>query len=128
MKRRQSWYVAALAAVLALQGCAGAGANYRPIVDMRGTNNVTFENDLRECQAYAHQTASAAENAAAGAVAGAVLGALIGMAAGAGSRTYQHTAGVGAVAGAVGAGAQGETDQRNIIRRCMAGRGYNVLH
>ncbi|MBI5277371.1 MAG: glycine zipper family protein [Burkholderiales bacterium] len=115
------------AAALALAGCATTGANYRPIVDLRGSNPAAYETDLRECQAYATQTAGAGESAAAGAVGGAILGALLGIAAGYGSRNYQHTAGVGAVAGAAGAAAQGEQNQRDIIRRCMSGRGYNVL-
>jgi hypothetical protein len=31
------------------------------------------------------------------------------------------------VGGAVGAAAEGENNQRNIIKRCLAGRGYSVL-
>ncbi|NDG19786.1 MAG: glycine zipper family protein [Betaproteobacteria bacterium] len=102
------------------------GVNYRPIVDTRGVDFNKFEADLRDCQQFAHQTASAAESAAAGAVAGALLGAALGAAAG--SRySRNRTAAVGAVSGAAGAAAQGETDQRNIIRRCLSGRGYSVL-
>jgi outer membrane lipoprotein SlyB len=110
-----------------INGCAGpTGANYRPIVDTKNVDFNKYEADLRECQSFATQTAGAGESAAAGAVAGAALGAIL--AAAAGSR-YDRTgtAKVGAVTGAVGAGAQGETNQRNIIRRCMGGRGYNVL-
>ena len=55
-----------------------------------------------------------------------MLGGLLAAAAGKGySRT--NSAQVGAVTGAVSAGAQGETGLRNIIRRCLAGRGYKVL-
>ena len=61
-----------------------------------------------------------------GAVAGAILGGILAAAAGPGY-SRSSTAKVGAVGGAVGAGAQGETDQRNIIRRCLSGRGYKVL-
>jgi outer membrane lipoprotein SlyB len=110
-----------------VSGCAGpTGANYRPIVDTKNVDLNRYEVDLRECQSYATQTAGAGESAAAGAVAGAALGAIL--AAAAGSRYDRtSTAKVGAVTGAVGAGAQGEGNQRNIIRRCMGGRGYNVL-
>lgn len=110
-----------------LTGCAAtSGSNYRPIVDTRSVDLNRYENDLRDCQGYATQTAGAGESAAAGALAGAVLGGVLAAAAG---KNYSRTstARVGAVTGAVGAGAQGETDQRNIIRRCLAGRGYKVL-
>jgi len=108
---------------LAVAGCANTGANYRPIVDRPGAN---YEADLAQCQQHAHQVASAAESAAVGAIAGAVIGALLGIV---GDNRGQRSAlaGIGALSGAVGAGAQGETDQRNIIRRCLQGRGYAVL-
>lgn len=112
---------------ISIGGCAAtSGANYRPIVDNQGVDLNRYESDLRDCQNYATQTASAGESAAAGAVAGALLGAVL---AGAGGSRYSKTstARVGAVTGAVGAGAEGETNQRNIIRRCLAGRGYKVL-
>jgi outer membrane lipoprotein SlyB len=107
-------------------GCAGTGQQYRPIVDARNIDYNKYEADLKDCQQYASQTAGAAQTAAIGAGIGAVLGAVL--AAAAGSRYDRAaTARVGAVSGAVGGGAQGETDQRNIIRRCMSGRGYSVL-
>jgi outer membrane lipoprotein SlyB len=110
-----------------LSGCAATtGANYRPIIDSKGIDFNRYEADLSECQAYATQTANAAQSAAAGAIAGAVLGAAL--AAAAGSRyDRSSTARVGALSGAVGAGAEGERNQRTIINRCLAGRGYKVL-
>lgn len=110
-----------------LSGCAATtGANYRPIIDSKNVDFNRYESDLRECQSFATQTASAAQSAAAGAIAGAVLGAALAAAAGGGySRT--STARVGAVSGAVGAGVEGERNQRTIINRCLAGRGYSVL-
>lgn len=113
--------------IMSVTGCATtSGANYRPIVDNKGVDLNKYESDLRECQSYATQTASAGESAAAGAVAGALLGAVL--AGAAGSRySKTSTARVGAVSGAVGAGVEGEKNQRNIINRCLAGRGYRVL-
>lgn len=107
-------------------GCAGTGANYRPLIDSQGVDLSRYETDLAACQAYAQQTHGAAENAALGAAAGAAMGAII--AAAAGSR-YSKTRGarVGAVTGAASGAASGETDQRNVIRRCLSGRGYKVL-
>lgn len=118
----------AVLAVAIVAGCAHTGANYRPIIDTRGgsVDLNRYEADLRECQQYAAQTAGAAESAAVGAAAGAILGAVLAAAAG---RSYDRaaTARVGAVSGAVAGAGSGETDQRNIIRRCLAGRGYSVL-
>ena len=112
--------------IFSLAGCATTGANYRPIVDTKNIDFNKYESDLRDCQSFATQTASAGQSAAAGAVAGAVLGAAL--AAAAGSRYDRtSTARVGALSGAVGAGAEGERNQRNIINRCLAGRGYSVL-
>ena len=127
MNHKTSLTVVAISIVALLSGCAATtGANYRPIVDTKGVDFNRYEADLRECQAYATQTAGAAESAAAGALAGAILGGVL--AAAAGSR-YSRTsnARVGAVSGAVGAGVEGERNQRTIINRCLAGRGYSVL-
>lgn len=111
---------------LIVSACANTGANYRPIIDSKGIDFNRYEADLKECQSYAQQTADAGQSAAAGALVGALLGAAISHAAG--SR-YDHGAAarVGAVSGAAGAGVEGETNQRNIIRKCLAGRGYHVL-
>ncbi len=128
MKSKLTKAVAGMVLIALIPGCAttNTGANYRPIIDSKGVDFNKFEVDLKECQAYATQTADAAQSAAAGAVAGALLGAAI--AAAAGSRYDRYsTARVGAVTGAVGAGAEGETNQRNIIRRCLGGRGYKIL-
>jgi outer membrane lipoprotein SlyB len=112
---------------VSLFGCAAtSGANYRPIVDSKGVDLNRYESDLRECQSYATQTAGAADSAAAGAIAGALLGAALAAAAG-NNYSRSSTARVGAVSGAVGAGVEGERNQRTIINRCLAGRGYKVL-
>lgn len=118
----------AIAVCLALAACASRpmGENYRPVIDTKGVDAARLENDLRECQAYAATVAGAAEQAMAGAVAGALLGTLLAAAAGGGYSRNQHAA-VGAVAGMSGGAVAGERDQRDVIRRCMAGRGYNVL-
>lgn len=118
---------ALLIAVTFIQaGCAHGGANYRPLIDTQGADLSRLERDLSECQAYARQVAGAADQAAAGALIGAALGAVL--AAAAGSRYDRGaSARVGAVSGIVGGAAQGETDQRSVVRNCMSGRGYRVL-
>ena len=119
--------VAMLIAVTFIQaGCAHGGANYRPLIDTKGADASRLEQDLGECQAYARQVAGAADQAVAGALIGAALGAVL--AAAAGSRYDRGaSARVGAVSGIVGGAAQGETDQRSVVRNCMSGRGYRVL-
>jgi outer membrane lipoprotein SlyB len=123
---RLLYLLVSIASIFSMVGCANTGANYRPIVDTKNIDFNKYESDLRDCQLFANQTASAGQSAAAGAVAGAVLGAAL--AAAAGSRYDRgSSARVGALSGAVGAGAEGERNQRNIINRCLAGRGYSVL-
>ena len=117
--------VIALSALALLTACAGA--NYRPLVDTAGKDPGRYEHDLRECQGYAQQVSGAGEGAAIGVAAGAIIGALFGGLAG-GGHTYRNRASaLGAASGGISGAAGGETDQRNVIRRCMAGRGYNVL-
>ena len=105
---------------------ACAGANYRPMVDSRNVDMNKYEGDLRDCQQYAGQVDGAGTQAAIGAAVGAGLGYLIGRAAGA-RYDAPATGRVGAVAGAAGGAGQGEMNQRDVIRRCMSGRGYSVL-
>ena len=112
--------IIAIATAASLAGCA----TYRPVVDMKGVDPASYEADLAECQRYATERDPASQ-AVAGAVIGALFGALVGAATGT-SRNYG--ASVGAVSG-VGAGAaHGIDSQINIVRRCMAGRGYQVLN
>lgn len=107
---------------------ACAGATYRPMVDTQGMDMNRYESDLAACQQYAGQVSGAATQAAVGAAIGAGLSALLaGVGGGRNRFDMGATARIGAVGGAVAGAGQGETDQRNIIRRCLAGRGYRVL-
>lgn len=113
--------VAAL--LLGIQGCAAP----RPMVDTKGVNQAQFEQDMRECQAYADQTYGVGTGAAIGAGAGYLLGQVLARTTG--SRTVANEAGRGAaVFGAAGGAAQGAQNQRQVVQRCLAGRGYNVLN
>jgi uncharacterized protein YcfJ len=103
-------------------GCAGPA--YRPIIDTQGVDFNRYEADLRDCQSFATQTADAAKSGAVGAAAGAVLGSVL---AGVTGDNRKAGAELGAITGAISGGSGGETNQRNIIRRCLAGRGYRVL-
>lgn len=118
--------IAALAAGLILTGCATTpgGANYRPMIDS-GQRIGVYEQDLAECQTYAQRAAGAGDGAAAGAVGGAVVMGLLSAILGGGG--HGRWAAVGAVTGALQGAGAGEANQRAVVVRCMAGRGYNVL-
>ena len=118
-------YIALLCAFLV--GCAG----YRPIVDMKGVDRRTYESDLRECQAYAEQISPAGQSVAVafiGAGIGAVLGAVVGSFFGEADLGAGFGAALGGTEGAISGAASGAQTQVDIIRNCMSGRGYSVLH
>ncbi len=114
----------ATAVALVLGGCAGA--QYRPIVDTQGVDMAQYANDLADCRDYAAQV-HAADRVAAGAVAGAVVGTVIGALFGLRGQSLAQVAGTGAVAGGARGGVQAAQTQVDIVRNCMAGRGYRVL-
>lgn len=120
--------VSAIMIATLVAGCAtrGFGEQYRPIVDMQGKDTNQFEVDLRQCQSYASQATGAGTSAAGGALAGGLMGAVLSRAGGS-DYNWQGAARVGTVAGAATGAIQGESNQRNIIRKCLAGRGYSVL-
>jgi hypothetical protein len=126
--------IAALVAASFVVGCAapnqgGYGASWVPVVDVPPQRQSQYQAvDLPQCQQYATQVMNAQQAAVNGAVAGAIFGALLGAAAGGNSRFNSRMASVGALSGGVGAAAQAEGGQRGIIRRCLLGRGYNVLN
>lgn len=107
-------------------GCS----TYRPIVDMQGKDQGRYETDLSECQAYARQVSPAASallGGAIGAGAGAILGAIVGSYFGQAGEFAGMGASVGGASGGMSGAAEGARSQKDVIRRCMAGRGYNVL-
>ena len=107
-------------------GCAGA--NVRPLVDMKGVNEAAYEKDLSECQAYAQQQSGMGETAAKGAGAGAVVGGLLGLVTGGNKTGIAQAAGAGAVVGAAGGAFTGNQAQEAVVKRCWSGRGYKVLN
>lgn len=112
-----------LAALVVLTGCAA----HRPIVDMKGVDQAKYETDLKECQQYADEALGIGSGAAIGAVAGAVLGEVLARAGG-GMRQRGQIAGAGAVLGGASGAAAGAKQQRQVVQRCLSGRGYNVLN
>jgi hypothetical protein len=107
-------------AALCLAGCS---SHPDPIIDTRGVDPVLMQADWDECEAYSDQVVVAkgtARGATGGAVAGAAAGAISGDAA--------RGAGYGAVWGATRSGIDGAREQERVFKRCMRGRGYQVLN
>lgn len=120
--------IVGIVSILLFTGCA----TYQPIVDRQSiTDQVQYERDLAECQAYAGQVDPGA-NAAAGAIGGAAVGAVLGAIVGAFFGCPGETAGFGAALFGASGGMQGAGHtmavRRDIVRRCMIGRGYTVLN
>lgn len=107
-------------------GCAGA--NVRPLVDMKGVNEATYESDLKDCQNYAQQQSGMGSTAAKGAGAGAVVGGLLGLVTGGNGSGIAQAAGAGALIGGAGGAFSGNQAQEAVVKRCLSGRGYKVLN
>ncbi len=114
---------AIVAASLLLNSCVAEP--YRPIIDP-GHRLGNYDDDLEQCKQIASQI-QPANDAVAGAVLGAIIGALFGKAAGLNDHYTGQVAATGAVAGGINGLAYGSAEWTNVVNRCMAGRGYNVL-
>ena len=118
-----------IAICAAIVGCATTGQTgmgYTPIVDLRADQQASYQADLSACTSFANQRLSAGQGAAGGAIFGAILGGLLGAALGNG-RLAADMAIVGGVTAAGSGAAAAEGTQRDIIRRCLANRGYAIL-
>lgn len=113
-------------AVATLAWLAGCAAHPDPIIDMKGVDRQQFEQDWAECEVYSEEV-----NVAKGAAKGAGLGAAIGAAAGAiggDSDDVAEGAAYGGLYGGTGSGLDAKREKEYVFKRCMAGRGYNVLN
>jgi uncharacterized protein YcfJ len=119
-----------LAAALLAAGLAGCADTYQPIVDSQGTDRAAYERDLAECRELARR-ASPAGDVAKGGLVGGAIGAAVGAVVGALTGNVGRAAAIGAAGGATGGilrgGLRGGERQKRIIRRCLRGRGYQVL-
>jgi len=87
-----------LTAAVVLCGCA---AHPDPIIDMRGVNESAMQLDWGECEGYSEQ----------------VIVAHVG-----------SGAGYGAVWGATRSTVRSDREKQMVFKRCMRGRGYQVLN
>jgi hypothetical protein len=105
---------------------AGCAAHPDPIIDMKGVDEEEFATDWAECEAYSEEV-SVAKGTAKGAGLGAVIGAAAG-AIGGDSGDVAEGAAYGGLYGGTGSGLDAKRDKEYVFKRCMAGRGYNVLN
>jgi uncharacterized protein YcfJ len=96
------------------------------IIDQKGVNMSTYQQDLTECQTYGKQVKTG-EKTTKGAASGALVGGLSGAITG-GSSGAVTGAGVGAVGGGAKGANQGQQSEVQVVKRCLSGRGYRVLN
>lgn len=118
MQRANSSALMIVLSASLLAGCAND-----PIVNRTGVDEVTYQQDLNECEGYADQV-KVAQKAGGGAAAGAAAGALIGVIVGATKRG----AGVGAVQGGTAGTIDGVRERRRVVRNCLRDKGYSVYN
>lgn len=114
-------------AALMLTACAGSGSSYRPIVDTPVT--AQYETDLQQCQSLSTQRKIINGDTQTAALAGAATGGVIGLLRRGGNdgNNVLEGAAVGGTVGGVGGAFQANTERKNIVKRCMSGRGYRVI-
>ena len=126
-----------IAIVVALAGtiaaCQPTSQTYQPLVDQGvGPAGRNYNQDTVECRNIATQVRGEGEQALRTGLIGALIGAAGGAAIGAATGSAGTGAAIGAAAGGIGGAAYGGVDSGNtqaeVIRRCMRGRGWNVLN
>lgn len=115
-------YAILIAALLA-SGRATRGAGYVPVVDTKYKDPNLLQQDTGECQQFARQRMDTMTGAV---VVGLVLGLLGAVLMPRGFRNDGFK--FGAVVGAASGATEANDSQETIIKRCLAGRGYNVLN
>jgi outer membrane lipoprotein SlyB len=110
--------------VLLTTGCASSprGAEYFPVVDMKGVDRTKFERDVVDCRQYARQRANVSDSAIAGAVVSGLLGALISP-----RGIRNEVAGRAMLIGAAGGAGEATMSQEQTLKLCLSGRGYKVF-
>ena len=97
-----------------------------PIIDTKGVNMAQYEVDLEECSSFSEDI-STGKSIAKGATTGAAVGAII-EAITDDSKSRRDALEVGAVSGGTQSGIRAVREKEQIIRRCLRGRGYQVLN
>ena len=96
------------------------------IIDRKGVNMAAYDQDLAECREYS-KGVKTAEKGARGAATSAVIGGAVGAILD-GPDGAARGAGIGAVTGGARGVGEGEREEVQVVKRCLAGRGYKVLN
>ena len=96
------------------------------IIDRKGVDMNQYYADLEECRSYGSEVKTT-EKGTRGAVSGAVVGGAIGAIVD-GSEGAARGAGVGAVTGGAKGISEGESEEVEVVKRCLSGRGYHLLN
>ena len=113
-------YLSLLCLVAFVAGCA---AHPDPIVDLKGVDQEKYDQDWRECMAYAEEI-----QIAKGVAKGAATGAAVGAIAGAIGNDVGEGAAYGGLYGGTRSGLKADADRQRVFKRCLSGRGYKVLN
>ncbi|MDD3884157.1 MAG: hypothetical protein PHW66_04405 [Gallionella sp.] len=92
-------------------------------MDLRGEDSGRFEADLKACQSYAAKVEETATTS--GAATGGAIGAAINVAVGGGGVAV--AAGTGAISAGIISGTSATQRKKQLIRKCLDERGYNLL-
>ena len=101
-------------------------ATSEPIIDTKGVNMAQYKVDLEECSSFSEDIStgkSIAKGTATGAAVGAIIEAITDD-----SKSRRDALEVGAVSGGTQSGIRAVREKEQIIRRCLRGRGYQVLN
>jgi len=112
-----------------ISGCTTTGdalPTTKVITDTQNIDMAEYEKDLYECRRYASQV-NVGSDALAGLIGGALIGAALGAAIG-NSDTAERGANVGAITGVTEGASEALSEQDQVIKNCLLGRGYKVLN
>lgn len=104
----------------------GSGKSYTPVIDMSGVDPGRYTQDLDSCRAYASQI-NEGKATLAGALGGALVGAMLANSFGLHGSNATGVVNTGVISGMGASGGKAVLTQEQIMRNCMAGRGYRVL-
>ncbi len=113
-----------LASVISIASCTPTGASYKPVID---TNNPNYGQDILDCQKLAKEFLDLGYDTAIKTGVSGAIGAGVGQMIGGNTKGTLIGTGVGLVAAGIGKTLEHNDDRKDIIIKCMSGRGYNVL-
>ena len=110
--------------LISMASCTPTGGSYNPIVD---TTNPMYQQDLFDCQKLAKEFLDLGYDSALRVGTSGALGAGIGQMIGGNTSGTLIGAGVGLALAGIGKTLETTDDRKDIIAKCLSGRGYRVL-